>query len=150
MKDSIWHHSSLAVRDIDASTRFFETVFGFTEIFTARNMTDEIASITGDRATGADLRQLRFPDSDHVLELIAFSYPAAGEKEGSDRPARLAHGHICMVVADLNAALEACRVAGAEPLGAITAFEEGPSVYLQEPGGSIIELEQLAGDGHDA
>lgn len=150
MKDLIWHHSSLAVRDIDASTRFFETVFGFTEIFTARNMTEEIASITGGRAAGADLRQLRFPDSDHVLELIAFSYPEAGETDGGDWSARVARGHICFVVADLNAALAACRAAGATPLGAVTEFEEGPSAYLQEPGGSIIELEQLAGDGHDA
>ena len=138
-----WHHSSLAVTDIDRAARFYREAFGFEPVFEVRGMSRQIADITGLRDLRCDLMQLRAPVGDHVLELIAFAgdaVPAAGPPEAPVRPGS---GHVCFVVDDLDAALSRAQGHGARLLGTITAFEEGRAAYLIEPAGSVIELEQL-------
>lgn len=136
-----WHHSSLAVSSIDTASYFYQEVFGFKEMFRVKDMKKEIASITGVRNLRCDLVQLGHPQSQHVLELIAFHSDSIGRT--ASKPIQIGTGHISFVVDNLEKALETVKHHGGEVLGAITEFSEGKSVYCREPAGSFIELEEL-------
>lgn len=145
-----WHHSSLSVTDVDRAAAFYGQAFGFETVFEARDMTREIADITGIRDLRCDLVQMRAPVGDHVLELIAFTGEAVPPAGAPEAPVRPGAGHICFVVDDLEAALARAQRLGARLLGRVTAFEEGRAAYLIEPAGSVFELEQLAPEDESA
>ena len=129
--------------DIDRAAQFYRAVFGFETVFEARDMSRQIADITGLRDLRCDLMQMRAPVGDHVLELIAFAGDAVPPAGPPEAPVRPGAGHVCFVVDDLDAALSRAQSHGARLLGTVTAFEEGRAAYLIEPSGSVIELEQL-------
>lgn len=137
MIDAAWHHTSLAVRDVAASATFFEAAFGFETTFDAPGMGDQIACMTGRPGLGCHLRQMTRPGLGHVLELIAFTEDPAG---GGPPPA-----HVSMIVPSLDAARAEMERLGAEALGEETAFAEGRALYMREPGGAVIEIEELTG-----
>jgi catechol 2,3-dioxygenase-like lactoylglutathione lyase family enzyme len=129
-----WSHSSLAVRDLDRAVAFYRDAFGFELVFEARALAGLIASIVGSPGLDCDLAQLRHSRSRHVLELIAFRSPEAAVD------ARPPVGHVAFTVADVDPALAAVSALGARPVGEVTRFPEGRSVYCREPGGSVFEL----------
>ena len=131
-------HSSLAVEDVDRSAAFYRDAFACELVFEARAMTDLIQSVAGIPELRCDLAILRLPASSHLLELIAFSNPAAPVR--SAPPA----GHVEFAVADLAHSIAAVEGLGATPVGEVTSFPEGPSVYYREPGGSVFELTEYA------
>lgn len=135
----VWHHTSLAVADLDRAVAFYSAAFDYALLFTERGMATQIARMTGVRGLVCDLAQLRSPASGHVLELIAFKGVGAGEA----KPLQPGAAHIAFHVDDLAAALAKVTQLGAVPLGEITDFDEGRSVYCREPSGSFFELEQL-------
>jgi catechol 2,3-dioxygenase-like lactoylglutathione lyase family enzyme len=134
-----WHHSSLAVRDVKVSGHFYKNVFGFREIFSVDNMQKEIASITGVEKLRCDLVQLGHADTSHVLELIAFH----NESELPKHPIQTGMAHLSFIVPSLEAALEHIKQHDGHVLGEVTVFSEGKAVYVREPGGSFIELEEM-------
>ena len=73
-----WHHSSLAVSDLDAAIAFYRDAFGYEVAFEERGMSDQIADMAGIEGLTCDLAQLRSALGDHVLELIAFHPPERG------------------------------------------------------------------------
>jgi glyoxylase I family protein len=129
-------HASLAVADVDLSVPFYCEAFGCEQVFEARGMTDLIQSVAGMPELRCDLAILRVPGSAQLLELIAFRNPGA---EVESRPPC---GHVEFAVADLERSLAAVERLGARPVGRVTSFPEGPSVYYSEPGGSVFELTQ--------
>ena len=136
-----WHHSSLAVSDLDEAIRFFAEAFGFELDFRDDGMAAQIESIAGEPGLVCDLAQLRRSDDPHVLELIAFR-PSAGPPAALDKPFAPGAGHVAVVVDDLGAAMAKVEALGAHRLGAVTHFEEGPAVYYRTPGGSFLEIEE--------
>jgi predicted enzyme related to lactoylglutathione lyase len=136
-----WHHSSLAVSSIDTASYFYQEVFSFKEIFRVKDMKKEIASITGVKNLKCDLVQLEHPQSQHILELIAFHSESTFRE--ILKPIQVGTGHISFIVEDLAEAIATVTQHGAELLGDITEFSEGKSVYCREPAGSFIELEEL-------
>ena len=139
----LWHHSSLTVSDVDLSASFYGQAFGFVAKFTVRDMARQIASITGVEGARCDLMQLSAPVGDHVLELIAFHQPPAEATDDRPRPLQPGQAHVSFVVDDLDATLARIEDLGARRLGAVTEFAEGRAAYCQEPGGSVLELEEL-------
>ena len=136
-----WHHSSLAVADLEAAVRFYREAFGFQVAFREDGMSDQIASMTGLAGLTCDLAQLRHPASGHVLELICFH--GGSEVAAPDpRPLRPGAAHVAFFVDDLEAALARVEALGARRLGQITRFSDGLSVYCREPAGSFFEIEQ--------
>jgi catechol 2,3-dioxygenase-like lactoylglutathione lyase family enzyme len=135
-------HVSLAVRDLERSVAFYRAVVGAEPVFEARGMTDLIRATTGLPGIASDLVQLRLPDSDVRLELIAFRDVPPGRED--DAPVRAGHGHVCFGVAALDAALVDAERHGAERVGEVVDYPDGRSVYLREPGGSVLELEEPA------
>jgi catechol 2,3-dioxygenase-like lactoylglutathione lyase family enzyme len=138
-------HASLAVSDLDRSLAFYTALFGGQVVLDARGMTGLIRRTTGLPGVTCDLAQLRLPGADVLLELIAFRDVPAGRED--DAPVRAGHGHVCVGVADLDAGLAQARRHGATPVGQVVAYPEGRSVYLREPGGSVLELEELGAPG---
>jgi catechol 2,3-dioxygenase-like lactoylglutathione lyase family enzyme len=139
MAVKVWHHTSLAVSDLDRAIDFYRRAFGYDVRFVERGMAEQIARLTGIPGLTCDLAQLGSPVSGHVLELIAFNGAAVGEP----KPLRPGAAHVCFHVDDLEAALALVENLGAVRLGEITQFDEGRSVYCREPAGSFFELEQL-------
>lgn len=135
-----WVHSSVAVRELDPAVAFFEQAFGFELIFRERSMTRQIASITGVEGLRCDLAQMSHPVTPHILELIAFTAPRPGA--ATRAPIAPGGGHFAFLVADLRASIARLEVLGAEMIGEITAFGDGPAAYLRVPGDAYIELEQ--------
>lgn len=141
MAVKVWHHTSLAVTDLDMAIAFYRAAFDCQIIFEERGMAGQIAAMTGIAGLTCDLAQLRMPVSDHVLELIAFRGPQVPAADA--RPLRPAAAHIAFYVDDVDAAVAKVESLGAVRLGAITRFDEGRSVYCRAPGGSFFELEEL-------
>jgi hypothetical protein len=46
-------------------------------------------------------------------------------------------------VVDLDAGLAKARRHGATPVGEVVTYPDGRSIYLREPGGSVLELEEV-------
>jgi catechol 2,3-dioxygenase-like lactoylglutathione lyase family enzyme len=133
-------HASLAVEDIDRSLAFYERAFGARVALDARGMTDQIRRTTGLPDLTCDLAQLCFGEHGALLELICFRDIPPGRED--EAPVRSGHGHVCLGVVDFDASLSLARDCGARPLGEVVAYPDGRSVYLREPGGSIVELEE--------
>ena len=137
-----WHHTSLAVKNLDQAMSFYKAAFGFEEvIFEERGMTDQIRSMVGLPGLTCDIAQLRSPFSGQILELKAFQHVPAGREDHGPTPAGAAH--IALKVVDLNRALQEVRRLGAQPIGEITEFSDGRAVYCREPSGTVFELEEI-------
>jgi catechol 2,3-dioxygenase-like lactoylglutathione lyase family enzyme len=128
------NHCSLAVNDLDAAVGFYGDAFGFTVAFREDGITDLIRSVTGQDQLTCDLAILEVPGTETMVELIAFRSPGAAVDH------RPPGGHVDFTVADIEASMAAVEELGARPVGALTYFPEGPSIYYTEPGGSVFEL----------
>jgi catechol 2,3-dioxygenase-like lactoylglutathione lyase family enzyme len=135
-------HASLAVTDLGRSVAFYQAVFGARIVLLEYGMSDLIARTTGLPGLTCDLAQLSIGDGDALLELIAFHGVPAGREDHA--PVRPGHGHICVGVTDLNQAIAVAERHGAAPVGEIVAYPEGRAIYLRAPGGSVVELEEVA------
>ena len=145
-----WDHASLAVSAIDPAIAFFETGFGFRVTFVERGMSEQIASMLGHPGAACDLAQLALPDGGPKLELIAFSGtlgPSTSQAEPLELPVRPGAGHIALRSTSFDATLKRLLELGAEPVGTVTNFSDGRSVYLRTRFGAFVELEeQCQGD----
>lgn len=134
-----WHHTSLAVSDLDVAIRFYGDAFGYRLLFREDGMAGQIQSIAGEPGLTCDIAQLAADASPHVLELVRFhgSFSAA-----HDKPFRPGMAHIAFVALDLDATMARVEALGAVRLGEVTRFEEGRCAYYREPAGSFFELEE--------
>jgi catechol 2,3-dioxygenase-like lactoylglutathione lyase family enzyme len=136
-------HASLAVSDLRRSIDFYQAALGAEVVLEARDMTELIQRTTGLPDVSCDLAQLRFAGPGSLLELIAFRNVPEGCEEHA--PVRSGHGHVCLGVQDFDAALARAHDHGARAVGEVVAYPEGRSIYLREPGGSVVELEEVTG-----
>lgn len=136
-------HTGFSVTDIDAAIQFYRDAFGYELVLEDREMEQLIASVTGLAGLRAELAQMRRPGTDKAVEFIAFhDVPDSGPALAPVLPGQ---GHLCFEVADLDDSLQRLTALGAKLVGDVTTFPEGEgrSVYLQEPGGTVIELEEV-------
>ena len=138
-----WHHTSLAVSNVDEAIAFFSAAFGFETILDERNVIQTISRMAGLPGLSCHLVQLRSPEIDQVLELIEFCHAEKTFPTIHDRPVGVGAAHICFHVDDLYATLSRIEAVGAKKVGEITEFDEGFSVYCWVPGGAYIEVEQM-------
>ncbi len=143
MQVKAWHHTSLAVADLDKAVGFYVAAFGYRLAFEERGMTREIRRMTGRQCLSCDLAMLISPVSAQMLEIIAFK----GAGRALSLPLPPGSGHIAFQVASLDRAASHVRGLGAEMLGEVTEFPEGRAAYFREPGGSFFELEELTDEG---
>jgi len=136
-----WHHVSVAVTDVDVGMRFFADAFGFQVGFLERGMRGQIATMLGLPDAACDLVQLEHPGFPFRLELIAFRTGA--ECAVPPRPVSAGMGHLAVQVEDFAGTLARLKALGAEPVGAVTHFNEGDAIYLRTPFGVFLEVEQM-------
>jgi catechol 2,3-dioxygenase-like lactoylglutathione lyase family enzyme len=133
-------HAGFAVADLDAAVEFYRRAFGYEVAFEDRGMTDLIRHVTGLPGLRCDLAQLRRPGSDGLLELIAFrDVPYRGSHRAPVRPGQ---GHVGFEVDNLDEVIGRLQALGASLVGDVTLFPEGRSVYLREPSGTVVELDE--------
>lgn len=137
VKDASVLHFSVCVDDLEKSIAFYGAAFGFSPALPATDLGDAFARMVGRPGLSARLAQLAHGTRPEVLELIAIE----GQSGAAAGPAPLAH--VAFEVSDLPEAMASAEAEGAAPLGEIVTFAEGRSVYCQEPGGSVFELEEL-------
>lgn len=139
-----WHHTGIAVSDLDKAIDFYRETLGFEVVFEARGLTDLIESVVGLPGLGADLVQCRSPLSSQHLELLQFTnVPSDCDPRLPIQPGRV---HTAYLVNDLEASLDALIRAGGVMLGQITEFSEGRSVYCADVTGAVVELEEAQED----
>lgn len=139
-----WHHTGIAVADIDETLSFLRKTLGAEVAFEARGMTDLISQMTGIPGLRADLVQCRVPYSAQYLEVIQFhGVPDAADPRLPIWPGR---AHTAYLVPDINLAIEHTLDSGGAVLGQITEFSEGRAVYCQGPDGMVIEWEEAKGE----
>lgn len=130
-------HASLMVDDVALSAAFLAEVLGFRTVFGPVEIGAAFSDMIGSACGETHLMQLEQPQDGITIEVIS---SAGVIGAGQSRPPV---AHIAFVVADLDAALLHATRAGALALGKVTAFAEGRSAYLREPGGAVIEIEEL-------
>ena len=135
-----WHHTGLAVSDLDAAIRFYRDAFGFEVVFEDRDMQGLIEKVVGIPGLNCQLAQLRSPLGQQVLELIAFQAGPSGHHASA--PITPGTAHVSIQVDDLDREIERLTQLGATVLGQVTAFPDGRSVYLRDPSGTFIELDE--------
>lgn len=144
-KQLTWHHTGLTVSDLDASIAFYSAAFGFAVVFEDRHLADPIARLVGELGTSCAIAQLRSSSADASLELLQFrKLRATGPQAVTESGA----GHISFHVAHFEEVLARLIELGACQLGEVITLPppEGQSVYLREPGGSYVELEEIGAD----
>lgn len=138
-------HISLTARDAGGLAAFYRRVFGCTELRARRRLTGAtVWSGNGLPGVAIDSQWLGLPGSEGVfLEILEYS-----ESPHRDRPAINApgYGHLSFVVEDLAATIAAMLEAGGQAQGEIADFgsAEAPFliIYMRDPEGNVIELEQ--------
>ena len=126
-------HVSLVVSDLERSAGFLGELLGFRASFGPVDPGDAFARLTGVEGP-ARLVQLTREGHPETVELIAC--------DGLE-PRSSPMAHLSVAVPDLEAALASARAAGARAMGKTVAFAEGRAAYVREPGGAVLELEEL-------
>jgi len=138
-------HVSVAARDADGLSAFYKTVFGYEDRRPPTTLSGEKVS----RGNGlSDSRiysiWLTLPDVEGpFLEMLEY-------KDTVDRPLPRVNepgfGHLSFEVKDIETTLEEIIRAGGEQFGEITDFGTANNpfliVYVRDPEGNILELEQ--------
>ncbi|MEL6517330.1 MAG: VOC family protein [Pseudomonadota bacterium] len=141
-------HVSLTARDGDALARFYKDAFGFLDRRPPRRLFGDIEG-RGNGLSGADIYSvwLNPPDNDGpFLEIMEYSTLASRARPAVNATG---YGHLAFAVKDVRATIAEVMRAGGSMQGEVTDFgtEGDPHliVYVRDPEGSILELEEGEG-----
>ncbi len=137
------HHTAFHVADLERSIAFYRDLFGFELVWQRVNQEEYVRKIVGH--PNADLHQamLRFPGSEHCLELI--DYRGVDRTAVETRTPNPGTAHICMLVRDLRSFYDRLVAAGVESVSEPVAVTSGANtgrlaVYMIDPDGFRLEL----------
>jgi catechol 2,3-dioxygenase-like lactoylglutathione lyase family enzyme len=139
------HHTGLTVTDLDASLAFYRDVVGFELVFTQEKRGGYLAEIVGYPDAHIRMAQLALPESGHRLELFEYLTPEPVRRRGEPRHVGLTH--VCLVVEDVDEAMERLVAGGAQADAPAARIDTGANaggrgVYVRDPDGIVIELFQ--------
>lgn len=144
-----FRHTNIIARDWQRLAGFYETVFGCVRMPPERHLSgswlENGTGVADAELSGVHLRLPGHGETGPGLEIFQYT-------ENEPKPAAVAnregYGHIAFAVDDVTEAMAEVLRHGGQKLGDITAFEvQGQGtmtfVYLTDPEGNIIELQNL-------
>ena len=143
------HHTAFQVADLARSVAFYRDLLGFEVVWERVNREEYVRRIVG--YPEAELHQalLRFPGSEHCLELI--DYRGVDRSPVDASPPNPGTAHVCLLVRDLVPFYDTLVAAGvgavSEPIRVTSGPNEGRlAVYMIDPDGFRVELLEVPDD----
>ncbi len=139
-------HTGLQVSDLETSLRFYRDLLGFKEVATRVAADPYLAELVGYPGVELHVAFLRFPASEHILELLEYrNVPRQAVDTGTANPGT---AHVCVSVDDLRSVHRTLRDAGVEFVSEPVLVTSGPNkgriaVYAKDPDGIRVEFLQL-------
>ena len=99
-------HMGMVVGDLEWTVPFFRDVFGFELIDTSPREVERQSFITGIQGAQAVISYMQAPGL--LLEIVQYSGPA-GRVHHRPEMVEVGHYHICLLVDDIDAAIETCK-----------------------------------------
>ena len=135
----------MVARDTDRLADFYKAVFGCRDIVQRWNMSGELVS-RGNGVPNSEIyaARLSLPGVDGLfLEIFQYKNIQDRTTPPVNQPG---YGHISFEVEDIHATFDAIIEAGGTPLGKITDLGTSQApilcVYVRDPEGNVVELEQ--------
>ena len=140
------NHTSFTVSNLDRTIAFFRDALGFKVTSKAPRDSALIERITGVKGANVMIAYVR--GSGHSLELIEYSGPN-DRTAVYPKPCDVGFAHVAYDVDDIDAAISAASSHDVNPLGPVTAIDQGPNkgsrvAYLRDPDGITIEFIEKA------
>lgn len=137
------HHTALHVADLERSLGFYRDLLGFELIWRRDNREEYVRRLVGYETAELCAAMLRFPGSDHGLELI--EYRGVERTPVDTSPANPGTAHIALVVRDVRAFYDRLVSAGvaavSEPVSVTSGVNCGRiAVYMIDADGFRVEL----------
>jgi lactoylglutathione lyase len=139
-------HTGLQVSDLETSLHFYRDLLGFEVTGTRVAQEPYLEELVGYPGVELHVAFLRFPSSDHTLELLEYrNVPRHPVDTGTANPGT---AHLCVSVDDLRAVHRTLRDAGVEFISDPVLVTSGPNkgrlaVYAKDPDGIRMEFLQL-------
>lgn len=137
------HHTAYQIADLDRSLAFYRDLLGFELVWRRVNSEEYVRQIVGKPTAVLHQAMLRFPASDHHLELI--DYRGVERAPVDTDPANPGTAHICLLVRELRSYYNKLVTAGVESVSEPVRVTSGPNeghlaVYMIDPDGFRLEL----------
>jgi catechol 2,3-dioxygenase-like lactoylglutathione lyase family enzyme len=138
------HHTCYQVADLERSLAFYRDLLGFELVWERVNQETYVRTIVGQPNATLHQAMLRFPGSDHMLELI--DYRGVDRTPVDTNPVNPGTAHICLLVSDFRAFYDTLVEAGVPsvsdgPVAVTSGPNEGRlAVYMIDPDGFRLEL----------
>lgn len=137
------HHSAFHISDLERSIDFYCGKLAFEVVWKRINREPYVRRIVGYPTAEIHQALLRFPASDHCLELM--DYRGVERTPVDTSPPNPGTAHICLLVRDLQSFYDQLTADGVASVGPPVLVESGPNegrlaVYMRDPDGFAIEL----------
>ncbi len=146
-----YNHTSFTVANLDRAVRFWTEGLGFSVISVSERKGDWQGQVTG--IPGAKLRIAHLSGYGHHMEFI--EYLKAPGNTVSLQPNMAGIAHVCLEVKDIESTINRLAGIGATLQGDLIEVDSGPfkgcrAIYIRDPEGIIIELEEMPNEIHGA
>lgn len=138
------HHTCYQVADLERSLAFYRGLLGFELVWQRVNEEEYVRQIVGQPEATLHQAMLRFPGSDHMLELI--DYRGVDRKAVDTNPVNPGTAHICLLISDFQEFYDSLVAAGVPsvsdgPIAVTSGANAGRlAVYMIDPDGFRLEL----------
>jgi catechol 2,3-dioxygenase-like lactoylglutathione lyase family enzyme len=134
-------HVTIAVTDLDDALHFFE-LLGFEETQNTLVTGEVMAAYMGIPEWEADHVTLVASEAPthQEVQLLRFHNPPIAVDTETGNLARTGFNHVCFRVGDLTGTLERLETAGIKTRNEVMHFHDRDLVFLEGPGGVVIEL----------
>jgi catechol 2,3-dioxygenase-like lactoylglutathione lyase family enzyme len=142
-----FEHMSFTVASLDRAVQFWTEGLGFKVASVSERTGDWQARVTG--VPGAQLKVAHLFGYGHHMEFI--EYLQAPGNSVALQPNMAGVAHVCLEVEDIEKTIKTLATLGAAPQGELIKVDSGPfkgcrAIYMRDPNGVIIELEEMPGE----
>lgn len=139
-------HFGLTVRDLDRSIEFYSALLGHSPFYRATEEREYLGRVVGYPGCKLKLAFFHLPETSAFLELLEYLVPKGVEVDLETSNPGIAH--LCFVVDDLEHEFERIAAIGGvfRHQRPVDRADGGRAIYLRDPDGITIELQEPAHD----